>query len=104
LQNDPTGRVLVAAVDGAIAGFAVLHVTPALHRPTGVGRITALAVLTSQQRTGVGQLLLEASERHFTALGLERIELTSSPSHHRAYEFYRKRGYEDQGVRFAKSL
>lgn len=104
LRLDPSGRVLVAVVDGTVAGLAVLHVTPALHRPTGVGRITALAVLTSSQRAGVGRLLLETSERHFVALGLQRIEITSSPSHQRAYEFYRRRGYQDQGVRFAKQI
>jgi PhnO protein len=104
LRTDPTGRVLVASVDGRISGVAVLHVTPALHRPTGVGRVTALAVLPAARRAGVGKQLIDASERHFAALGLERIEVTSGPLHEEAYPFYRRLGYQDQGVRFAKTL
>jgi GNAT superfamily N-acetyltransferase len=104
LRTDPTGRVIVAAVDGRVSGFAVLHATPALHRQTGVGRVTALAVLPSVQRAGVGRLLLEACERHFAGLGLQRVEVTSGPLHERAYSFYRRLGYQDQGVRFAKRL
>jgi ribosomal protein S18 acetylase RimI-like enzyme len=104
LRTDPSGRVFVATVDGLVSGVAVLHVTPALHRSTGVGRVTALAVLPSAQRAGVGGRLLEACERHFTALGLERIEITSGPLHEQAYGFYRRHGYQDQGVRFAKAI
>jgi ribosomal protein S18 acetylase RimI-like enzyme len=104
LRNDPSGRVLVASVDRQVSGFAVLHVTPVLHRNTGVGRVTALAVMPSVQRAGVGKQLIEACERHFTALGIERIEVTSGPLHEQAYSFYRRLGYEDQGVRFAKSM
>jgi ribosomal protein S18 acetylase RimI-like enzyme len=104
LRADPTGRLLVASVDGRLSGFAALHVTPVLHRSTGVGRITALAVLPSSQRVGVGRRLLETSEQHFAALGLERIEVTSGRSHERAYAFYRRLGYEDHGVRFAKEM
>jgi GNAT superfamily N-acetyltransferase len=104
LRTDPTARVLVAAVDDRISGFAVLHVTPVVHRHTGVGRITALAVLPSLRRSGVGRVLLAACERHCTALGLERIEVTSGPLHEEAYSFYRRVGYQDQGIRFAKPL
>jgi len=104
VRNDPSGRVLVASVDRRISGFAVLHVTPVLHRNTGVGRVTALAVIPSAQRSGVGKHLIEASERHFAALGIERIEVTSGPLHEQAHSFYRRLGYEDQGVRFAKAM
>jgi len=102
--TDPTGRVLVAAADRQLVGFAVLHCTPALHRPTQVGRITAIAVLPSVQGSGVGRLLVAAAEDHFRKLGLARVKVTSGPTHAAAYAFYRGLGYADQGVRFAKSL
>jgi GNAT superfamily N-acetyltransferase len=104
LRTDPTARILVATLDGCISGFAALHVTAVLHRSTAVGRVTALAVLPSCQRAGVGRQLIEKTEQHFAALGLERIEVTSGPRHEQAYSFYRRLGYEDQGVRFSKRI
>ena len=104
IATDRTARMLVGVVDGRVLGVATLHITPVIHRSSGVGRITALAVLPEAQGTGVGRHLVEASERHFVALGLERIEVTSGVSHQLAYDFYRHLGYQDHGVRFAKSL
>ena len=101
---DPAGRVLVAVEGDQVVGFATLHSTPVLHRATGVGRITGIAVRPSVQGRGVGRELLRAAEGHFRAQGLERIEVTSGPTHQAAYQFYRRLGYLDQGVRFAKSL
>jgi ribosomal protein S18 acetylase RimI-like enzyme len=104
LTVDPTARVLVAQVGNVVEGFATLHGTPTLHRPTLVGRITGLAVTAEARRHGVGRRLVEAAEDHFRALGATRIEVTSGPTHAPAYDFYRRLGYEDQGVRFAKPL
>lgn len=102
--EDPSGRLLVAVAEGRLLGFATLHVTPVLHRATGVGRVTGLAVLPEAQGSGVGRRLMEAAEAHFEALGLCRVEVTSGPTHLPAHEFYRRLGYADQGVRFAKPL
>ena len=101
---DPTGRVLVAVDDDQLVGFATLHSTPVLHRATAVGRVTGIAVRPSVQGSGVGRELLRAAEGYFRAHGLERIEVTSGPTRTAAYQFYRRLGYVDQGVRFAKSL
>jgi GNAT superfamily N-acetyltransferase len=104
-RADPAGRVL-AAFDGAgrALGFLTLHHTPVLHRPTAVGRITAMAVNPAAQGRGVGRLLVEAAERLCREAGLARIEVTSGLSHTPAYDFYRHLGYADHGVRFAKVL
>jgi ribosomal protein S18 acetylase RimI-like enzyme len=102
--SDRTGRTLVAAEGATLLGFATLHRTPTLHRDTAVGRITGIAVLPEAQGRGVGGLLVAAAEAHFQAQGITRVEVTSGPTHVAAYTFYRHRGYEDQGVRFAKRL
>ncbi len=104
LSSDATGRVLVAVLDTELLGFVTLHCTPTLHHPTAIGRITGIAVAATERGHGVGRHLVEAAERHFTALGLCRIEVTSGPTHEAAYEFYRRLGYADQGLRFAKPL
>lgn len=101
---DPTGRLLVAESGTGLLGFASLHCTPTLHRPTAVGRITGLAVVPEARGTGAGRLLVEAAERYFVGLGLTRVEVTSGPLHRPAHDFYRHLGYEDQGMRFAKAL
>ena len=103
-SSDPSGRVLIALDGGRVLGFATLHSTPVLHRPTAVGRITALAVHPSAQGRGIGRELLRAADAHFRAQGLARIEVTSGPTHEKAYPFYRRLGYADHGVRFAKDL
>lgn len=83
---------------------ALGYPAPVLHWPTPVGRITGIAVLPASRGTGVGARLVSAAEEHFTVLGLERFEVTSRPTHRPAYALYRRLGYGDQGVRFAKPL
>lgn len=104
LRDDPGARILVAVSDDGIIGFATLHVTPVLHRPTGVARVTALAVLPTAQGSGAGRALMNAAEAHFRSAGYQRIEVTSGPTHQAAHDFYRHLGYADQGIRFAKPL
>ena len=102
--TDATGRVLVARLGGVLLGFATLHCTPTLHRPTWVGRITGIAVVPEGRKAGVGRRLVEEAERYFLSLGLTRIEVTSGPTHEQAHPFYRRLGYNDEGIRFAKPL
>jgi ribosomal protein S18 acetylase RimI-like enzyme len=101
---DPTGATLVACRGEALLGFATLHATPVLHRPTAVGRITGIAVADEARGRGVGRLLVAAAERFFAEQGIGRLEITSGPTHQAAHDFYRHLGYEDMGVRFAKPL
>lgn len=104
-DQDPNGRVLAAFdASGRALGFLTLHQTPVLHRPTAVGRITAIAVDPSAQGLGVGRRLVAAAEGLCAHAGLTRIEVTSGLTHVPAYEFYRRLGYADHGVRFAKVL
>lgn len=104
LHDDPTARVLVALKEDTIVGFATLHATPVLHRPTAVARVTALAVAPTSQGGGAGKALMAAAEKHFVELGYRRVEVTSGPTHAAAHDFYRHLGYVDQGVRFARVL
>jgi GNAT superfamily N-acetyltransferase len=104
LQGSGAEAVLVAERDGRLLGFATLHRTLVLHRPSAVARITGLAVSEEARGLGAGRLLVEAAERLFASEGLTRIEVTSGPLHEPAHAFYRHLGYEDQGVRFAKAL
>jgi ribosomal protein S18 acetylase RimI-like enzyme len=103
-DQDRSARVIGAVVGGTIVGFACLHETPVPHRPSAVGRITAIAVLPDTRGSGAGRALVEAAERHFVSKGIGRLEVTSGDNHAAAHPFYRHLGYTDQGIRFAKAL
>ncbi len=92
--------VIGGRVVGALSGFA----TPVLHRPCPVGRLSVLVVDSAHAGSGVGSVLLQEAERRFQALGCERIEVTSAAHRSQAHEFYRRRGYHQQGLRFVREL
>lgn len=96
--------VLIAVVDDIPSGFASVHATPVLHRPTAVGRITALLVTSRMRGRGVGRALVEAAEEWSRQRGCALMEVTSNFRLTQAHEFYHHLGFETTSVRFAKPL
>lgn len=101
-REGPATRALVAEEGGRVIGLAVTHVTPVLHRAADVARVTALVVKAEARGRGVGAALVAECERRLAALGFVRMEITSA--HAAAGDFYRRLGYADDGVRFAKRI
>ena len=97
-------KALVATRGGKVLGLLTLHVTPVLHRPTSVGRLTALVVTESERVKGIGRALVEAAEQVFVARGCELVEVTSNRRLADAHSFYKRLGYEATSLRFKKSL
>jgi predicted N-acetyltransferase YhbS len=100
----PQELVLVAQVDGRIAGLAGLRVEPLLERDNPWGRLTALVVGTRWRRRGVGESLVRAVEAEARARGCEGIVLSSGHHRDEAHAFYEHLGYEHSGRRFSKRL
>jgi len=96
--------VLVAARDGVLLGLVTVHITPMLHRPTPVGRFTALVVTERARRQGVGRALVESAERLLKARGCGLVEVTSNQRLSDAHSFYERLGYEATSLRFKKTL
>ncbi|HYD36163.1 MAG TPA: GNAT family N-acetyltransferase [Allosphingosinicella sp.] len=94
----------LVATRGAVIGFVTWHVTPVLHRPTPVGRITMLEVAEDERRHGVGRALVEAALERLRAKGCGLVEVTSNAELSGAHAFYRKLGFERTSYRFAKEL
>ena len=89
---------------GEIAGVLTWHVTPVLHRPRFVGRITMLAVAERLRGQRIGSALVAGAEKRLAAKGCGLIEVTSNVKRLRAHAFYERLGYGRASYRFAKTL
>jgi ribosomal protein S18 acetylase RimI-like enzyme len=96
--------VLVAVEEEEVLGCLAWHVTPVLHRPAPVGRVTMMVVAKEARRRGIGAALLEAAEKRLAAAGCGLVEVTSNIELGGAHAFYRARGFERTSYRFAKKL
>jgi len=96
--------VLVADIDGEAVGFATVHVTPVLHRPRPVGRVTALVVSSRVRGKGVGRAIIGAAERLLAERGCGVIEITSNNLRTDAHSFYLHLGYQETSRRFKRDL
>lgn len=95
--------VLVAEREGVI-GCLTWHVTPVIHRPTSVGRVTMLVVTERARREGVGEALVTEAEARTAARGCGLIEVTSNIELGGAHAFYQRIGFERTSYRFVKKL
>ena len=97
-------RVVVAEVDGQVAGLAHLHVSPAIEYEQPAAKLGALVVEESHRRQGIGQALVDAMEAEARARNCALLFLTTASARSDAHEFYLRVGLEETGKRFAKLL
>jgi ribosomal protein S18 acetylase RimI-like enzyme len=98
------GEPPLVAERGEVIGILAWHVTPMLHRPRPVGRITMMAVAEGERRRGVGRTLVEAAIERLRRKGCGLVEVTSNVGLSAAHAFYRKLGFERTSYRFARTL
>jgi GNAT superfamily N-acetyltransferase len=96
--------VLVLARGTEVLGFVTVHVTPVLHRPAPVGRMTALVISRSARGQGLGRTLVAAAEQYLARAGCAMVEVTSNHKRPDAHAFYQRLGYEMTSHRFYKPL
>jgi ribosomal protein S18 acetylase RimI-like enzyme len=92
------------SVKNPVVGCLSWHVTPVIHRPTPVGRVTMLVVTKHARRQGIGEALVAEAEARVTAQGCALIEVTSNIELGGAHQFYRHIGFERTSYRFVKKL
>ncbi len=85
-------RHVVAAIDGAIVGYASL-ILPG----DGTGHVRQVSVRPSLQRSGIGGALMREVEAEARRLGLELLWLNAR---HTAESFYHRLGYRTVSGRF----
>jgi GNAT superfamily N-acetyltransferase len=73
-------RVLVAGLDGAVAGLIAFSPTHLLEHERPSCRITALVVQPHVRRSGAGTAPLDAAEAEARRLGCFRLEVTCRPT------------------------
>jgi GNAT superfamily N-acetyltransferase len=97
-------RVVVAEIDGTIAGLAHLQVTPAIEHDRPVARIGALVVEESRRGTGVGRALVDALEIEARGRGCGILFLTTAEDRDDAHLFYERVGLVHTGRRYGRTL
>jgi len=100
-----TGELpLVATLDKTVVGMCGVGARVVIHRPSPLGRITALVVAKEAQDHGIGRLLVNAAEEWCRNKGCALVEVTSNDRRTAAHAFYRHLGYERSSIRFFKKL
>ena len=99
-------HVLVATREGSetLLGAVAMHITPVIHRPSPVGRFTAVVVDDGARGQGIGTVLIREAEEFLARQGCVQIEVTSNKKRTDAHTFYERLGYAGTSFRFAKTL
>jgi len=100
LLGRPDHRLLAARIQGTTCGFVHLTTRQSiLHdRPTGL--IDELVVSRDFRGRGVGRLLMDAALDRCRDLGCCEAEVSTETSNLQAQKFYRKCGFDTEGVLF----
>jgi len=104
MRERPGTTVFVAEQGGKAVGVVTVHLFPSLHTSEPVAWLTALVVDETVRGSGVGSALVKRAEEWASRHGATRLALTSHLRRKEAHEFYKRRDYEQTGVRLAKEL
>jgi GNAT superfamily N-acetyltransferase len=92
IAGDPNRAVLVACVDGVVAGWIDLSVEYHL-QSAPAALIGGLVVSEAVRNQGIGRQLCEASEAWARGRGVARMRVRSNAVRERAHAFYLRDGY-----------
>jgi GNAT superfamily N-acetyltransferase len=104
LAAESGAGVLVAEVDGEVAGVVSYQITELLERARPQCRITALVTHGRRRRRGAATALLRAVESAARGRGCFRLEVTSRPERTEALRFYTAMGFHERPRRLVKPL
>jgi GNAT superfamily N-acetyltransferase len=99
------GNVLIAEVDGQVAGVCQLIVFRHVQHMGGLcAEIESMHVAEGQRGRGVGSALLQAAVERARAAGCYRVQLTSNKLRPDAHRFYLRHGFEASHEGFKRYL
>ena len=101
IRRQPGFRLLVATVEGEIAGTYVLQIMEKLgKRGTPAGVVEDVAVLPSRQGQGIGRAMMEHARDACRRAGCYKLALSSNLRRQDAHRFYDSLGFERHGFSF----
>jgi GNAT superfamily N-acetyltransferase len=106
IESNPSYHTLVAEMDGKVVGMIGLC-TGIFYEKDGLyARIVAFVVDYNYRNKGIGKLLLKEAERWARNQGANSIGLNSGnrPERKDAHEFYKRVGFVEKSIGFAKNL
>ena len=96
--------LLVAGAGETLCGFLHLAIRKSILHDRPVGLIDELVVGVERRGQGVGSLLIEAALDRGRALGCCEIEVSTERTNRDAQAFYRRCGFDEEGVLFEMHL
>jgi len=109
-RDSPDAAVLVAEVDGRVAGFVQVLLRrppeqPSMLKPRLLGYVRELGVSEDARGTGIGSQLMQAAEAWARLVGAQAMMVDTGAKNSQAQRFYRERmSYRDIGVILIKPL
>jgi ribosomal protein S18 acetylase RimI-like enzyme len=104
IAADPSTLLIVAEVEGELAGFSALHVQSLVERDEPGCEVAGLVVGERFRRQGIGELLMEAVENEARERGGRYLVLNTAHRRADAHAFYEALGYEHTGRRYTRKL
>jgi len=101
IRTRPGFRLLVADIDGEVAGTYVLQIMEKLgKRGTPAGIVEDVAVLPARHGQGIGRAMMEHAREACRAAGCYKVALSSNVKREDAHRFYDSLGFERHGFSF----
>jgi GNAT superfamily N-acetyltransferase len=104
LLNEVNSHILVAEIEGVVAGFVNFTTRKTILHCSFSGLIDELIVAKSYRGKGIGKQLLLSAIKKNRQLGCCEVEVSTEKTNIKAREFYRQCGFAERGVLFEIDL
>ncbi|GAB2510821.1 GNAT family N-acetyltransferase [Lysobacter humi (ex Lee et al. 2017)] len=96
--------VLVAELDGAVAGFIHVRTVRDYYTQAGITHVSDVVVAAHAEGRGIGRLLMDAAERWARDRGHALVQLYVLPENVPARSLYEKAGYRAEWLKYIKPV
>ncbi len=104
LLSHPDETLLIAALNGTVAGVISLHFIPQLALPGDFCRISYFCIAETSRNSGIGAALESRAEEIAREQGCDRIEVHCHSRRTDAHRFYARQGYIESPKYLFKQL